>query len=202
MAGLFIELRRDTLRIGCPNTACVHRPTHGFIKNERTFGTYTSVKLYYIPIMSKSAPRATARGRRLVSLTRRRASSTRCRRRDRSRARPRSPLIPRLVHVTRARARESHARAPAATNRRDPRATTTTPRAVARRHDRGPRRMIRDTPVSPVLDSRARRERRRRARWTRVRFGGRRRGTRVDANASTDAHEREIRTSIGAKTMI
>ena len=92
--------------------------------------------------------------------------------------------------------------APAATNRRDPRATTTTPRAGARRHDRGPRRMIRDTPVSPVLDSRARRERRRRARWTRGRFGGRRRGTRVDARASTNAREREIRTSIGAWTMI
>ena len=72
----------------------------------------------------------------------------------------------------------------------------------ARRRDRGPRRTILDTPVSPDLDRRARRERRRRARWTRGRFGGRRRGTRVDANASTDAREREIRASIGAKTMI
>ena len=151
----------------------------------------------------KSAPRATARRRRLVTLTPRRASSTRCRRRDRSRARPRSPLIPRLVRVARILARESRARAPAATNRAHPRATpTTTTRARARRRDRGPRRTILDTPVSPALDPRARLERRRRARWTRGRFGGRRRGTRVDARASTNAREREIRTSIGAWTMI
>ena len=99
--------------------------------------------------------------------------------------------------------RENPARAPAATNRAHPRATPpTTTRARARRRDRGPRRTILDTPVSPALDPRARLERRRRARWTRGRFGGRRRGTRVSEGASTTAREREIRTSIGARTMI
>ena len=119
------------------------------------------------------------------------------------RARVPARLSSLVSRASRARSRENPARAPAATIRAHHRATPTTPtRARAPPRDRGPPRTILDTPVSPDLDRRARRKRRRRARWTRGRFGGRRRGTRVDARASTNAREREIRTSIGAWTMI